>query len=156
MILYMNKFYRDLQFGQQYEKLLTEIIDNQGFEFCDGKAYDIKMIVNGKEKFYEVKVDRLGYRTGNLCIEYESRGKPSGISTTECNKYAYFVLFPDKTFDLYVIPINRLFKMIKKEQYKRIINCGDELTSKAYIFDRQLFDKYLKVTHNNKILYVAS
>jgi hypothetical protein len=156
MILYMNKFYRDLQFGQKYEKLLTEIIDNQGFEFCDGKAYDIKMIVNGKEKFYEVKVDRLGYRTKNICIEYESRGWASGISTTECDKYAYFVLFPDKTFDLYVIPISRLWKMIKREQYKRKINCGDELTSKAYIFDRQLFNKYLKVTHTNEMLCDAS
>jgi hypothetical protein len=39
----------------------------------------------------EVKRDRQTKQTGNVYIEYQSRGKPSGIKTTKANKWAYIL-----------------------------------------------------------------
>lgn len=39
----------------------------------------------------EVKRDRLTKQTGNVYIEYQSRGKPSGIKTTKADKWAYIL-----------------------------------------------------------------
>mgnify|MGYP003146903863 FL=1 len=37
----------------------------------------------------EVKTDFLTNETGNVAVEYESRGKPSGISTTKAKYWAF-------------------------------------------------------------------
>lgn len=42
-------------------------------------------------KKIEVKRDRVAHKTGNIFIEYESRGKPSGIATSKSDYYAYYV-----------------------------------------------------------------
>jgi hypothetical protein len=39
----------------------------------------------------EVKRDRQTKQTGNVYIEYQSRGKPSGIKTTKADKWAYIL-----------------------------------------------------------------
>lgn len=46
-------------------------------------------LVSGKK--IEVKSDRRTIETGNVYIEYWSRGKPSGISTTQSDYYVYKV-----------------------------------------------------------------
>jgi hypothetical protein len=40
-------------------------------------------------KTIEVKCDRIAVKTGNVYIEYESRGKPSGISTSQADYWVY-------------------------------------------------------------------
>lgn len=47
-----------------------------------GEGWVGKML---SSKTIEVKFDFACYRTGNFFIEYESRGKPSGISTTKAD-----------------------------------------------------------------------
>ena len=138
-----NTFYTDLKFGQYYERLLTRIIKNDGYEFCNNKDYDVKMVENGKEQIYEVKTDRFTNKTNNICIEFECNNKPSGITSTKANRYAYFVLKPDDKYDLYIIPTKSILKRIRKEMYKRIICCGDNKMSKTYLFDKEVFKKYL-------------
>jgi hypothetical protein len=60
--------------------------------------YDLEFgILNGESWFHElvtdkkieVKCDRLSAITGNVYIEFESRGKPSGIATTQAEYYVY-------------------------------------------------------------------
>ena len=47
-----------------------------------GEGWVGKML---SSKTIEVKFDFACYRTGNFYIEYESRGKPSGIATTKAD-----------------------------------------------------------------------
>ena len=66
-------------------------------EYCSDFRYDLKL-GNIKEeelaeifanKKIEVKYDQLSLKTGNMFVEYESRGKKSGISKSEAEYYCY-------------------------------------------------------------------
>ena len=46
--------------------------------------------LNGVKKV-EVKTDRIAYHTKRFAIEYEYKGKPSGISTTEADYWAFVI-----------------------------------------------------------------
>jgi hypothetical protein len=67
-------------------------------EFNSDFRYDLEFgVVEGETWFHnvisnskiEVKTDRLTQKTGNVYIEYESRGKPSGIRTSEADFWVY-------------------------------------------------------------------
>lgn len=66
---YSSSFTHDLNFGESGEDWVNEI-------FAKGKKV-------------EVKTDRMTHKTGNVFIEYESRGKPSGIATTDADYWVY-------------------------------------------------------------------
>jgi hypothetical protein len=68
---YNNDFKFDLEFG-----------------VLNGETW-FHELVSGKK--IEVKSDRRTIETGNVYIEYWSRGKPSGISTTQSDYYVYKV-----------------------------------------------------------------
>lgn len=65
---YNNDFKYDLKVGQTKEKELGDIF---------------------KDKTIEVKYDLQALRTGNVYVEYYSRGKQSGISTTKADYYCF-------------------------------------------------------------------
>lgn len=94
-----------------------------------GEAIFYKMVSNKK---IEVKYDRQAKETGNLFIEYMSRGKLSGISTTKADYYAYYI---DDDFCI-VISVKELKEKIKKlykeNKAKKILG-GDKNTSKALL-----------------------
>ena len=68
-MIFNNDFKHDLEVGQIYEEKLA--------------------ILLGKK--IEVKRDFGTERTSNVFIEYQSRGKASGISTTEAEYYCIFI-----------------------------------------------------------------
>ena len=63
-----NDFKYDLKVGQVKEKELANIF---------------------KSKTIEVKYDLQALKTGNVYVEYESRNKKSGISTTQSEYYCF-------------------------------------------------------------------
>ena len=65
-----NDFRYDLEVGQIKEKELAGIFEG---------------------KKIEVKYDLQALKTGNVYVEYESRGRPSGISTSEADYYCYCI-----------------------------------------------------------------
>lgn len=67
---YNNDFRYDLKVGQVAETLLADLLEN---------------------KKIEVKRDLRALETGNIYIEYESRGKRSGIAKSEADYYCYFI-----------------------------------------------------------------
>jgi hypothetical protein len=67
---YNSDFKYDLKVGQVAEKILAELLEN---------------------KKIEVKRDLQAIKTGNIYIEYFSRGKPSGLSISEADYYCYFI-----------------------------------------------------------------
>lgn len=136
-------FQQDLKFGQSYEELLTTLIENDGFDMCNNKDYDIAMKENDKTIYYEVKADRMTHKTGNICIEFECFGKPSGITTTKADRYAYYELNGDDKYTLYIIPVSSIKRRIKQQKYKRIIKGGDKSSSQCYLFDKSVFQKFI-------------
>ena len=105
-----------LEFGEKYENEFQKIIES---------------------KQIEVKTDKICQRTGNIFVEFESRGKESGINTTTANYWVY-CLWTDKFKEqTYVfIPTRRLKKLIKEKEY-RVSNCGDNWTSKGYLIPKE-------------------
>ncbi|AXH71639.1 hypothetical protein P031_gp18 [Pelagibacter phage HTVC031P] len=106
-------FDKDLKFGQQYE--------NEFQEAVEGKI--------------ECKTDRLCQKTGNVYIETESRGKPSGINTTQSRNYAICLWTQERTDQVWVlIPTAHLKKLMVKYPIKK---GGDNWTSKGHIIPKE-------------------
>ena len=138
-------FKNDLKFGKKYEMELLKYLDYNIYETKDGlfKEYDLKIKINQKSTTYEVKADRITYKTNNIAIEYECSKKKSGISTTKSDFYAYFIIKPNDNYDLYIIPTKDIKAFIKENKYKRIVNGGDNYNSKMYLFDINIFKNFI-------------
>ena len=65
-----SDFKYDLEVGQVEEKRLAQLLSGATIE---------------------VKRDFLAHKTGNVFVEYESRGRPSGISTTQAQYWAFML-----------------------------------------------------------------
>ena len=141
----MNNFKICLEFGKLYEKLLAVILPNDCFMIMDGnfKYFDVIINHKGKQTKYEVKADKLTAKTNNITIEFNYNDKPSGISETMADYYAYFVIHSEEKYDLYLIPVEEIKKIIKDNPFNRVVNGGDNNKSKMYLFKLDLFKKYL-------------
>ncbi len=109
---YSNSFTYDLSFGEIAEDWVKKLLSN-GFKV-------------------EVKNDRLIHKTGNLFIEYESRGKPSGLATTTADYWIYRMSELDSALTL---PVNSLKDVCRLyfQQKKYLKIGGDNNTSKAFL-----------------------
>ena len=73
-----KKFDLDLQYGEVREKAVADMLQN---------------------KKIEVKSERdMWQRTGNIAIEYECYGKPSGINATESDYWFHILCIGDEIF----------------------------------------------------------
>lgn len=89
-----------------------------------------------KNKKIEVKTDYGVGDTGNLVVEYASRGKKSGISTTQADYWA-FVFAGDYSKDIIVmVKTERLKNLLSKDRFK-IVTGGDKGTSKLYLIPKE-------------------
>jgi hypothetical protein len=103
-----NDFAFDLIVGQMAEKELAAVL--QG-------------------KRIEVKSDKLAHKTGKVFVEYESRGKRSGIATTQADYYCFEV---KGIFILVSVPT---LKIIARKYIGTAhdVRGGDENTSKGVV-----------------------
>lgn len=109
---YSSNFYYDLEFGEKAEDWANSL-------FNSGKKI-------------EVKFDRMAHKTGNIFIEYMSRGKSSGISTTEADYWIYKI---DNTGVSIILDVIQLKEKLRT-YYKNGIylkNGGDDDTSKGFL-----------------------
>jgi len=112
-----KKFDIDLEYGQVREQLVADML---------------------QDKKIEVKSERdLWQRTGNIAIEYESYGKPSGIDATESDYWFHNLCVGDDTFCTLVFNTDSLKKIIKNLDYKRSVSGGDNNASKMYLLNLQ-------------------
>ena len=111
-----NSFLTDLPFGEKYER-------------------ESKSILEGKDVKVEVKADRLCQKTGNVYVEIRSRGKPSGITTTDADVWAFCLWKENRELQTYVsIPVKILKKLMKDYPIKL---GGDNYTSKGHIIPKE-------------------
>jgi hypothetical protein len=112
-----KKFDIDLEYGQVREQLVADML---------------------QDKKIEVKSERdLWQRTGNIAIEYESYGKPSGIDATESDYWFHNLCVGDDTFCTLVFNTDSLKKIIKNLDYKRSVSGGDNNASRMYLLNLQ-------------------
>ena len=112
-----KKFDLDLKYGQVREKYVADML---------------------QDKKIEVKSERdMWQRTGNIAIEYESYGKPSGINATEADNWFHNLCFGDDVFCTLVFNVDNLKKLIDKLDYKRSVAGGDNNASKMYLLNIQ-------------------
>ena len=116
----MKKFDLDLKYGQIREDKIAEM-------FTDKKI--------------EVKSERgMWMKTGNICIEYQSYGKPSGIATTEADYWFHNLCIGDDIFCTLIFDVPKLKKLIEKLDFKKSVSGGDHNASRMWLVNvRKLF-----------------
>ena len=89
-----KKFDIDLEYGKVREQFVADMLQN---------------------KKIEVKSERDKWqKTGNIAIEYESYGKPSGINATEADYWFHNLCIGDDVFCTLVFNVDNLKKKIDK------------------------------------------
>ena len=115
-----KKFDIDLAYGEVREQQIAD------------------MLQKGK---IEVKSERdVWQKTGNICIEYECYGKPSGIDATESDYWFHNLCIGDETFATLVFDTKSLRKIISNLDYKKSVSGGDNNASRMYLLNlKKLF-----------------
>jgi|TARA_R110001606_G_scaffold86589_1_gene195909 hypothetical protein len=105
----VTNFTKDLSYGKKHEKLVMKSLEN-----------------------FELKTDRMAHKTGNVYVEFKSRGKDSGITTSKSDTWIFKIPNGRDThlFSIH-IPLTRLRKLVSKD-YK-VVPGGDKLTSRGYL-----------------------
>jgi hypothetical protein len=100
-----SNFEYDLKFGQIKEKELANILTNEKIE---------------------VKTDTIWKTTKNIAVEFRSRGKPSGISTTKADYWAFILDVKGYTEGIIIVPIAKLIVLARYWYSKGSIKNGGE------------------------------
>ena len=107
-------------------------------DLCYGKVREKRVANMLQDKKIEVKSERdMWARTGNIAIEYESYGKPSGISATESDYWFHNLCIGDETFATLVFDVTSLKRIIDNLDEKRTVSGGDNSASKMYLVSLQ-------------------
>ena len=119
-----KKFDIDLKYGQVREKQVSNIFAN---------------------KKIEIKTERDWWeKTGNIALEYECNGKPSGINATESDYWIQILAKGNKNHCMLVFEVKELKKIIP---YAHVWHVKKILKVKEFIIE---FVIYVKVQKNGK------
>ena len=112
-----KKFDLDLEYGQVREDEVANML---------------------QDKKIEVKSERdVWQRTGNIAIEYQSWGKPSGIAATEADYWFHNLCVGDDIYATIVFRVDILKKIIDNLDSVRSVSGGDGNASRMYLLNLQ-------------------
>tara|TARA_R110002050_G_scaffold141284_1_gene266387 strand:- start:765 stop:1190 length:426 start_codon:yes stop_codon:yes gene_type:complete len=112
-----KKFDIDLEYGKVREKQVADML---------------------QDKKIEVKSERdVWQKTGNIAIEYECYGKPSGINATESDYWFHNLCIGDETFATIVFDTTSLKRIISNLDSKRSVSGGDNNAARMYLLNLQ-------------------
>jgi hypothetical protein len=106
---YNSDFSHDLELGKKGENLLAKILLLKGNKI-------------------EVKTDLQATQTGNVFIEYQSRDRLSGLSTSKADYWAFLI----SNEQIIIIETNKLKELCKTKGLRRV-DGGDNNTSKGIL-----------------------
>ena len=121
----MRKFDVDLEFGKQWEEHIDEM-------FSGAKKCEVK---TERDKWAE---------TGNICIEIESYGKPSGLTSTEADVWVHNLVKDGELCCSLMFNTGKLRKTMEKMKPYTVMG-GDNNASKLYLVS---IEKLLKAVQN--------
>lgn len=108
-----KKFDLDLAYGQLHEDRIADMLQN---------------------KKIEVKTERDQWsKTGNICIEFQSWGKPSGIKATEADYWFHNLALGDDVFCTLVFSVDNLKKIVEQLDHHRVVSGGDHNASRMFL-----------------------
>ena len=113
----LKKFDVDLEFGQQWEKHIDEM-------FSGAKTCEIK---TERDKWAS---------TGNICIEIESYGKPSGLTSTEAELWVHNLVKDGELCCSLVFNTDKLREVMAQMEPYTVMG-GDHKASKLYLVSIQ-------------------
>lgn len=136
-------FQEDLEIGLKQERILLERIKEKyhsATQIDAYKGYDIW--IPEISTSIEVKYDRMSHETGNLFIEIEYGGNPSGLMTTEAD---YWVIMD--RYDYLMISPRNMFRCIimHRLEWGEFVGTGDSKRKKGYLIKKDLLKKYGKI-----------
>jgi hypothetical protein len=142
-------FNKDLPVAIETEKevaqILAKIYSAEILKFEHSNKYDILARIKNNDYKFEVKDDYLSEKTGNIAIEYFSRNKPSGISTTQADYYVYKINISNGENYCYIIKVSKLKEIIKNNLFFRIVDGGDSGShTLCYLFKENVFSKHAR------------
>ena len=112
-----KKFDLDLQYGTVREEKIADMLTN---------------------KKIEVKSERdIWQKSGNICIEYESWGKPSGIRATESDYWFHNLCIGDDEYFTLVFHTDTLRKIVDKLDTFKTVSGGDNNASRMFLVNLQ-------------------
>ena len=112
-----KKFDIDLAYGTIREEKIADMMTN---------------------KKIEVKSEKdMWQKTGNICIEYESYGNPSGIRATESDYWFHNLCVGDNEFCTLVFKTDVLKTIVDKADTFRTVSGGDHNASKMFLVNLQ-------------------
>lgn len=154
-------FNKDIIEGKKGEHTVTNIlldnIPNTKLiqQDNDTSEYDviIESTITNIQYKVEIKTDvycTLSRDTGNMFIEYECRGKPSGIEVTLSD---LFVMYYPYLKQVWTIPTPKLKELLKKPLNSLIRDCSmagdDGSNTKGYLIPRYEYKRYFKIIKTN-------
>ena len=99
-----------------------------------GKLHEEKIISMLQDKKIEVKTERgMWSKTGNIAIEFESYGKPSGINATESDYWFHNLAIDDEVYCTLVFSTPMLKNIVEKLDNHKVVKGGDNWASKMFL-----------------------
>ena len=122
-----NRFDIDLQYGQVREQELADILQNEKIE-----------VKTERDKWME---------TGNICIEFQCRGKASGIAVTQAKWWTHVLADGDETVCMLLFPTDKLKEIARKAVVDgKVVYGGDDNLSKMVLIPlKEIFNDTNKI-----------
>ena len=142
-------FNKDLIIGEQGERTVAQDLESIGAKLItDNKnnSHDLIIEKDGTQLKYEIKTDIFcfpQFDTGNMFIEFECRGKKSGIEVTTAD---WFVMYYKYLKEIWYIKTDELKKLINDNQFFETEFSGDQNSNtRGYLIPREKYKKHFIV-----------
>ena len=137
-------FKKDLPTAKQTEIEIAVFLKDkykvEVLNFNDTSDYDLLIKKkDGALVTFEIKEDFMCGTTGNTVVEFECRGKPSGIAVTKASHYIY-KMHTIKGIRYIFHKTEDIIQMITDNKYLTVVNGGDKgSNSMNYLFKYGVF-----------------
>jgi len=137
------------------EQVVSQLRDICGDSFVNAtfgekkKEYDVLLQTIFGSKKIEIKTDYSHAKYSNVAVEFQCRGKPSGIEASEADYWIYKIFEADGTSGLYMLEADKLRWLINDKLYHReVLNGGDVGSGTGlYLFKGDLFKSHCRLLH---------
>lgn len=150
-----KNYKKDKDKGDKGEDFIIDFLESNGCRFIrksykneedneeeEHKKFDFIMLYKQRFVKYEAKTDMYLPDRGNLVVEFEDRGKPSGIRVTEAD---YVITYFTHLGEIWNIKTDKLKALIAENNFKIKEDGGDDGNTKMYKIPREKFRGHFKV-----------
>ena len=136
----MKRFWRDLKLGKDIEKKISMLYEKEGYtqlQRSDDSRFDLVLQKDTQIKSFEIKTDLYCSKekdSGNIFVEYEYKGRPSGINVSEADWWVFYFLNLE---ELWFIQTDKLKSLIDEYTFLTTYQSGDDgSNTRGYLIPR--------------------